>query len=265
MERAITRAITQAGAGGQSPDSAVRALFANGEQGAWYDPSDISTMFQDSAGTTPVTAAGQPVGLIMDKSGRANHASQPTSASRPVLQTDGTRWWLAFDGVDDFLSTGSINFTGTDKFTVITGIRKLTDAALGMAVELSTGSGNGRWYMLTDIAKLMEISSFSTANNRWRYTDPQAAPTSGVWTLDLDIARSAGQEARLRKNGAAVGTSVDVSNGTGNYGNYPIYIGRRAGTSLPFNGRLYQLIVRGATTADLVPVETFVNSKTGAY
>ena len=43
-------------------------LFASGEQGAWYDPSDLSTMFQNSAGTTPVTAVEQPVGLLLDKS-----------------------------------------------------------------------------------------------------------------------------------------------------------------------------------------------------
>ena len=43
-------------------------LFAAGEQGAWYDPSDLTTMFQDRAGTTPVTADGQTVGLILDKS-----------------------------------------------------------------------------------------------------------------------------------------------------------------------------------------------------
>jgi hypothetical protein len=45
------------------------SLFAAGEQGAWYDPSDFSTMFQDSVGTTPVTAVEQPVGLILDKRG----------------------------------------------------------------------------------------------------------------------------------------------------------------------------------------------------
>jgi hypothetical protein len=62
-----------------------RTLFAGGEQGAWYDPSDFSTMFQDAAGTIPVTAVEQPVGLIRDKSGRGNHASQATFPSRPVL------------------------------------------------------------------------------------------------------------------------------------------------------------------------------------
>ena len=46
----------------------IRALFAAGEQGVWYDPADFSTLFQDSAGTTPVTAVGQPVGLVLDKS-----------------------------------------------------------------------------------------------------------------------------------------------------------------------------------------------------
>lgn len=44
-----------------------RSLFAAGEQGFWYDPSDFSTMFQDAAGTTPVTALGQSVGLMLDK------------------------------------------------------------------------------------------------------------------------------------------------------------------------------------------------------
>jgi len=64
------------------------ALFASGEQGAWYDPSDISTMFQDRAGTTPVTADGQTVGKILDKSGRGNHAVAPTDASRPIYKTN---------------------------------------------------------------------------------------------------------------------------------------------------------------------------------
>ena len=43
------------------------SLFANGEQGAVYDPSDLSTLFQDDGGTTPVTEPGQTVGLKLDK------------------------------------------------------------------------------------------------------------------------------------------------------------------------------------------------------
>ena len=63
----------------------VSAMFSRGEPGAWYDPSDMSTLFQDSAGTTPVTAVEQYVGLMLDKSGRGNHAIQATTMKRPLL------------------------------------------------------------------------------------------------------------------------------------------------------------------------------------
>lgn len=46
----------------------IKKLFANNEQGFFYDPNDLSTMYQDAAGTVPVTEAGQPVGLVLDKS-----------------------------------------------------------------------------------------------------------------------------------------------------------------------------------------------------
>jgi hypothetical protein len=62
------------------------SLFASGEQGAWYDPSDFTTLFEDSAGTTPITTVERPVGLMLDKLGRGNHAFQTSSAARPALR-----------------------------------------------------------------------------------------------------------------------------------------------------------------------------------
>ena len=43
-------------------------LFQDGTIGVWYDPSDFTTLYQDAAGTTPVTALEQSVGLMLDKS-----------------------------------------------------------------------------------------------------------------------------------------------------------------------------------------------------
>lgn len=54
--------------GQQSFSQLIKKLFANGEQGFFYDPNDLSTMFQDAAGTIPVTGVGQPVGLVLDRS-----------------------------------------------------------------------------------------------------------------------------------------------------------------------------------------------------
>jgi len=76
-------------------------LFANSEQGAYYSPGDLSTLFQDAAGTTPVTADGDPVGLAVDKSGNEVNAAQSISASRPVYNVDPSR--LSLDKVDDAL------------------------------------------------------------------------------------------------------------------------------------------------------------------
>jgi len=118
-------AMMQSG-GGAVPFS-IADLFASSEQGAWYGPSDLSTLFQDSAGTTPVTTAGQPVGLMLDKSGRANHAAQATAAARPTYQTGPAR--ATIDKVDDRLSvtvpTGGFTGTmvlGTDQGTASYGV-----------------------------------------------------------------------------------------------------------------------------------------------
>jgi hypothetical protein len=66
------------------------SLFAASEPGVWYDPSDLTTMFQDAAGTTPVTAVEQPVGLRLDKSrGLVLGTELVTTPGRSLRQLDG--------------------------------------------------------------------------------------------------------------------------------------------------------------------------------
>lgn len=43
-------------------------LFANGVQGAWYESSDLATLYQDAVMLVPVTASGDPVGARLDLS-----------------------------------------------------------------------------------------------------------------------------------------------------------------------------------------------------
>lgn len=102
----------------------IKSIFANNEQGFFYDPNDLSTMFQDAVGTVPVTAVGQPVGLIRDKSGRNNHAYQTNSASRPILRQNATTgaYYLEFDGADDRLVANSFASMGSAT-TIFAGTR----------------------------------------------------------------------------------------------------------------------------------------------
>lgn len=133
------------------------ALFAAGEQGVWYDPSDLTTMFEDSAGTTAVHTPGNgtadsPVGKILDKSGRGNHATQSTSTARPTLSarynilsatdtlstqsvtTVATTYTLAFSG------TGTITLSGTKTGTYSSGTNTLTGVTAGTLTLTVSGT-----------------------------------------------------------------------------------------------------------------------------
>lgn len=245
-----------------------RSLFASGEQGIWLDPSDFSALFQDAAGTTPVTAVGQPVGKILDKSGRGNHSSQSTAASRPTLQQDSNGlYYLSFDGTDDGMATPSIDFTGTDKMTVWAGVRKLSDAAIGVVCELSASltSNAGTFYLAAPQVAGAATYAFASRGSI-AVTNITAGATAPDTSVIVGVGDISGDIELIRRNGAQAGVST-ADQGTGNFGNYPLYIGRRGGTTLPFNGRIYQLIIRGAESnaGQIAAGEAWMNGKTRAY
>ena len=262
----ISLAITSLTGGLFSPQS----IFTTGVNGAWYDPSDFSTLFQDAAGTTPVTAVGQPVGRILDKSGLGNHAYNPSgnSANFPVLQQDGTgRYYLSFNGVNQWLQTNSIDFTYGDKMFVAAGVRKLSDAATGMLTELSVNlnANAGSFYVLAPNTSGANTYAFVTNGTAQAPTigTGYGAPITNVFAA---VGNISGPNAVMRVNGTQVAQST-ASQGTGNYGNYPLYIGARAGSSLWFNGRLYGLVVAGkqASAGEITSCERYLNQRTGAY
>lgn len=75
---------------------------------AWYDVSDLSTLFQDMGQTVPVTTDGDPVGMVLDKSGNGYHMTQSVTSARPIYRTDGLSHWLAFDGITQSLEHVSL-------------------------------------------------------------------------------------------------------------------------------------------------------------
>ena len=90
----INLGISEAIGGAVVPAWQPSDLFQSGEAGGWYDPSDLSTLWQDAAGTTPVTADGDPVGKMEDKSGNGNHMTQSVLAERPTYKTAGGLHYL---------------------------------------------------------------------------------------------------------------------------------------------------------------------------
>jgi hypothetical protein len=245
---------------------APETLFRAGEAGTWFDPADLGSLFQDAAGTLPVTASGQPVGRMLDKSGNGNHASQPVSAARPTYQAGDGLHWLAFDGVDDFFVTTAIDLTGTDKLNVFAAVRKpVQQANKDMLVELSPAiqSNFGTFNITAPYSSVANTYGFISSGTIYStvLASSLAPPVTNVLTA---TGRISPPFANLRVNGApgVVGTA---SQGTGNYGNYPLYIGARAGTSLRFTGNLFGLILRGAASsaAEIGHAERYFAKKSG--
>lgn len=243
-------------------------LFAAGEAGGWYDPSDVSTMFQDDAGTVPVTAPGQTVGRILDKSGRGNHLTQATLSKRPLYQVDsGGYSYLQFDGSDDWFVSPTIT-PGVDEAQVFAGVYKASDVGTGNIAETSASVNvnNGA------IRVFAPIAGSANAGMQTRGTATAASVSAASYPAPLKMVLAAigdisADTAVFRVNGAQA-ASVTTDQGTGNYLAYPMYVGARAGTSNFFNGRIYSLIVRfGANlnAAAIGATEAWVNSQTGAY
>lgn len=245
------------------------ALFASGEQGAWYDPSDLTTMFQDAAGTIPVVADGDPVGLMLDKSGNGNHASQTTSTKRPLYKTDGTLHWILFDGIDDFLVTGNVNLTAVAKHFVSAGVRKTdsssfrqlvgqgnTGAAEAGSWDMSVGGGGGanrNDYTIRMAAPLVYNESLEF----------YPAPSKNVVSGSYDRTVSTMAQLMVFVDGAVSAGSSTAAAVTANSVNAPIYIGSRLGVSNFFAGNVYSLVVRAAETLDRSRIEQYVAGKTG--
>ena len=74
-------------------------LFMGGKQGVFYDFINSSSLYQNTNGTTAVTANGDPVAFMTDKSGNGNNATQPISARRATYNVSPPS--LKLDKVDD--------------------------------------------------------------------------------------------------------------------------------------------------------------------
>lgn len=157
------------------------ALFAASEEGGWYDPSDLSTVWQDSARTTP-GAVDSPVGALDDKSGNGNHLTQGTAGSRPILRQSGSLFYLERDGTDDWLESAAA-------FTLQAGW------TLGAAASFTAGAD-------TTTASLLALEASST----------------NYFILGM---RQSIEEARSALRGASASPAVSLTTATGGTDSYP--------------------------------------------
>lgn len=260
-------------------------LFAGGELGAWYDPSDFSTMFQDDAGTTPVTATGQSVGRILDKSGRGNHATQSTSGARPTLQQDsGGKYYLSFDGSNDCLnivgSASAMKFMhgavssvcagayfggGANAENVLFGSNRGTTANIGVCVWYNNASPtvNSLSILVTNGTSGQNVITYTqnntlsptVANVIFYYADPTNATPASRYSAYVN-------------NGSVISGNSGSSTASSLNSTQDIQIAQWGSSAYLFsNLRLYGLVMVNSTLSNSsrIFLQAWMNSRTGAY
>jgi hypothetical protein len=151
------------------------------------------------------------------------------------------------DGTDDFYTTaGNVDFTGTNKVTVFAALRKLSDATRGIFFEHTTNSilNSGGFNLNAPSGSLNDYGFFSVSTSgsvvtTSSSTNPPVAVVTGQASILEDILS-------IRLNGTQVGSN-SADQGSGTYANAVMHLFRRGGTTLPFNGNLYALIVAGGS------------------
>jgi len=241
--------------GGFTPAS----LFTGGEQGCWYDPSDYGpngTLFQDSAGTTPVTAVEQFVGLMLDKSKGAlpstkggvtpgtanNYFSSPDSAASSitgdidiqvqVALVDWTPSAIQLLVAKDTASVGGrsyavfVNTSGTVGFQKTTNGTTLHIVNSSVATGFADGSTN--WVRVTYASATGNVDFYYSSNGvNWTQLGTTQTTTSGA------IADTAAQ--------LAIGVFSDAISlpANGKFYRVQIYNGINGTLAVDFNPTLY--------------------------
>lgn len=238
-------------------------LFAGGKQGIWYEPSDKSTLFQDAAGTIPVTKDGDPVALMRDKSGNGNHAVQTVSTARPVYKTDGILHWLALDGVDDHMTAPVRVYANSESGYVATS-ESCFNPGLAVVISISaetditgirfnkTSSESLTGLGWVDAVTSEYISAQSDINK-----DSLAVNYSEInWSTGNVVLRSSGI---TLLNQSVVAASQPKGEATS------LVLGAQLDYNFSFRGKMYSVIVGNDSLneSDLDNVEQYLASKSG--
>ena len=172
---------------------------------------------------------------------------------------------LRCDGVDDGMVTGSIDFTGTDKMLVCAGVRKLSDAATAVLIELSSNQSVMAGAVAVTAPNFAAEGSYGS---RSAGTAQSSLPAPG-WPSPISsvvsaIAEISSDTNLIRVNGVQRASSA-ANQGAGNYGNYPLYLFRRGGSALPFNGLFYGAVIAGAaySASQIASAERYLARKSG--
>ena len=252
-------ALRQRGSGGRKRVSApppdpdpggneLDSLFASGQVGGWYDPSDLNTMFQDREGTVLVTAAGQPVLRINDKSPNGFDLIANSGGTPATYGAAGGLHWLELSGGGEpnggyLVSSGSLTLPANHEMV------------LGYD---NVGETRGMWW-----SQVGDTNSWTNI-----FVDGSASGLSSGFGFNVlrvdgvEVPVSTRDQTYEAINGRHVSLWSTGTDGRTASFCFASYAG--AAVALTPSGRLYGMVWRSALTLDETTlVESYMATKSG--
>lgn len=191
-------------------------------------------------------------------------AYQTTAIDRPILRQDlNWKYYLASNGSNTWMRTSDIDFSSTDEINVFASVRKIWLSEWQIA-ETSLTQVTNPWAI-----QLRAQFSWDTYlfGSRWSASailavtpTNYAPPISNVLTW---ISKISTDNVILRVNWIQASSS-SADQWTWNFWNYPLFLFRRAWTTIPFNWYFYGLIIRWklSTNSQISKAEKYLTQKT---
>lgn len=140
----------------------------------WLNFCDITRLSQDTAGVTPVTALGDPIGRVLDQSPNANHFTQATAGKRPTWQYAGG----VFDGVDDVMSGANTGLNVTSRTVFVS----WTANSVPGSTRILLGGGGSTNYYVGATSGLKSIASWNNTVPAGKNSSTLVGFPVGVYT-----------------------------------------------------------------------------------
>ena len=200
----------------------------------WWDPSDLSTLFQDAAGSTPVTTDNDPIRRINDKSGNGNNLTAPSDSARPLYKTSGGLHWLLADGVDDALSGYTPATTDDKEWVCAVEWPTPTNGHSLMRMQHSTGTP----YLILGLGNATPLLNIASNLDPFGASGPVFTSFTGAVVLGMSRDRNVTTTgAQAWKDGVVVNqaTTSNTQIGGAPFG----LINRDHATPVSFGGKVY--------------------------
>lgn len=260
------------GSGSAPAPFSPASLFGGGVKGAYFDISDLSTLFEERTGAAATTAASVDgvVGTVLDLSGNDNHITAPSDAARPILRQAGDLYYLDFDGSDDELrfSGGALDMARNVSAMTLAAAQSFdaNPSADTTIIFISTGTNgiSSRCLLRAINGNLLQFGGRRLDGDSAAVQTLASAGTGvNVLVSRFDYANAAAYLVRNRTDTATL-DPFKTAGATSDTASLAASIGANNGQQY-LNGRIYAAVIYdGLATGDtLADIEDWLAAKSG--